>query len=133
MSLDTMPNDILLTMFKSLYPPGFFSNFDWQAAYCLDDEGNSDDEDKGQSEVEGQEEEDDEGGEDNEDDDTDLNNDECEDGDEYEDEEDLETSSSSSSHDFRVAREIAAWEHVNEADEAMKSLSQICRQLRATS
>ena len=132
MSLDTMLTDILLIMFKSLYPPSFFSNVDWLAAYCLDDEGNTDDEDEGQDEEEEQEEEDDEGGEeDNGGDDTDLNDDECECEDE--DEEDLKTSSSSSSHDFRVTREIAAWEHVNEADEAMKSLSQTCRQLRATS
>ena len=107
MSLDAMLNDILLIMFKSLYPPGFFSNVDWLAAYCLGDERNTDDEeDEGQDEEEGQEEEDDEGREeDNEGDDTDLNDDECECEDE--DEEDLKTSSSSSSHDFRVTREIA--------------------------
>ncbi|KAL2037951.1 hypothetical protein N7G274_009426 [Stereocaulon virgatum] len=134
MALETMPNEVLLNIFRSLYPLGFFSDIDWLAAYGLEDEGDVDDEDEDEDEEagSGEQEEYDGAGVDNENDDSDLSDDGDEDQ-HVDDKEDLETASSTSSTDSRTAREIAAWEQVKEADETMKSVSRTCRHLRAIS
>jgi hypothetical protein len=130
-----MPNEVLLNIFRSLYPPGFFSDNDWLAAYGVEDEGVVDDEDEEDEEEEvgsGEQEEGVEAGDDNENDGTDLSDDGDEDQ-HMDDKGDLETASSTSSTNSRTAREIAAWEQVTEADETMKSVSRTCHHLRATS
>lgn len=148
MSLTTLPNEILQMILEALYPPGFFSRYDW--APELDEEEDEEDdevlEEDEDEEEDAEEEEDVEEGDMKEDEEDGETKEEKETQEQDAEEEkeveeasesslspDTEDEDSESSHVPSEPTELKAWAQVTLADWTMINFTKVCPKFKAAS